>query len=126
MSDRLGPMMFGQKEEMVFLGREIAEQRDYSEAVAQVIDEEVKKLVDEAHQRAVAILSDNREKLQLVANRLLEVETIDYDEFLELVGEPASAQLKRQNQEAQRSAKEAARGEQSGNAPKFGTAASPA
>jgi cell division protease FtsH len=88
MSERLGPMMFGQKEEMVFLGREIGEQRDYSEAVAEVIDEEVKKIVDEAYDRARQVLTDKREALDAVANRLIEVETIDYDEFLNLMGEP--------------------------------------
>jgi cell division protease FtsH len=88
MSDRLGPMMFGQKEEMVFLGREIAEQRDYSEAVAEIIDEEVKKIVDEAYLRAKQVLADKRDTLDVVANRLIEIETIDYDEFLNLMGEP--------------------------------------
>lgn len=87
MSDRLGPMMFGQKEEMVFLGREIGEQRDYSEAVAQVIDEEVRKIVDESYDRARQILSENRDKLDTIAARLLEVETVDYEEFLALMGE---------------------------------------
>jgi cell division protease FtsH len=128
MSERLGPMMFGQKEELVFLGREISEQRDYSEAIAQVIDEEVKQIVDEAHQRAVTILTDNRDKLELVAQRLLEVETVDYEEFLQLVGEPASASAKRlQSKEVPKSGKEAAR-EQQGNGypPKLGAAPSPA
>jgi cell division protease FtsH len=128
MSERLGPMMFGQKEELVFLGREISEQRDYSEAIAQVIDEEVKQIVDEAHERAVTVLTDNRDKLELVAQRLLEVETVDYEEFLQLVGEPASAGAKRlQSKEAAKSNKEATR-EQQGNEypPKLGAAPSPA
>ncbi|MCC7451793.1 MAG: ATP-dependent zinc metalloprotease FtsH [Anaerolineae bacterium] len=126
MSDKLGPMIFGQKEEMVFLGREISEQRDYSEAVAQIIDEEVKKIVDEAYVRCKAILTENRDKLELVAQRLLEVETIDYEEFLQLLGEPGSAKLKRQQQSANKSAKDAR--EQQGNEipPKFGAAPSPA
>ncbi len=125
MSERLGPMVFGQKEEMVFLGREISEQRDYSEAVAEVIDEEVKKIVDEAYERSRAILSENRDKLEMVAQRLLEVETIDYEEFLQLMGEPGSAKLKRE-QEARKS--ERTPREQQGKEvpPKFGTAASPA
>ena len=126
MSEKLGPMIFGQKEEMVFLGREISEQRDYSEAVAQIIDEEVKKIVDEAYTRCKAILTENRDKLELVAQRLLEVETIDYEEFLQLLGEPGSAKLKRQQQSATKSAKDAR--EQQGNEipPKFGAAPSPA
>jgi cell division protease FtsH len=81
MSDSLGPMTFGQKEELVFLGREISEQRDYSEAVAQEIDREVRGFVDEAHQRAKKALEDYRDKLVAVATRLIEVETLDADEF---------------------------------------------
>ena len=81
MSDQLGPMVYGQKEELIFLGREISEQRDYSEAVAQQIDQEVRKLVNEAHQKALEILNQYRDKLDAVAIRLLEVETITRDEF---------------------------------------------
>jgi cell division protease FtsH len=125
MSDRLGPMIFGQKEEMVFLGREISEQRDYSEAVAQIIDEEVKLIVDEAYERAKAILTENRDKLELVAVRLLEVESIDYEEFLQLLGEPGSAKLKRQ-QDTPKSEKVTREQESKEVPPKFGTAASPA
>jgi cell division protease FtsH len=87
MSDRLGPRVFGQREELVFLGREISEQRDYGEEVAQAIDEEVHNIVTEQYDLALNVLSENREKLDLVAERLLEVETIGREEFLELVGE---------------------------------------
>ena len=52
MSDKLGPMVYGQKEELIFLGREISEQRDYSDQVANEIDEEVRKLVNDAYERA--------------------------------------------------------------------------
>jgi cell division protease FtsH len=81
MSDKLGPMTFGQKEELVFLGREISEQRDYSEAVAQEIDHEVRHLIDEAHERALQVLTEYRNKLVAVATRLTEVETLDSEEF---------------------------------------------
>ncbi len=81
MSPELGPMVYGQKDELVFLGREISEQRDYSEAVAEKIDQEVKKLVNEAYTSAKEILSKYRGKLDEVANRLLEVETLSKDEF---------------------------------------------
>jgi cell division protease FtsH len=81
MSDTLGPMVYGQKEELIFLGREISEQRDYSEAVAERIDDEVRKLVNDAHQQAVKIIKTYREQLDAVANRLLEVETLSRDEF---------------------------------------------
>jgi cell division protease FtsH len=91
MSDKLGPMMFGQKEEMIFLGREISEQRDYSEAVAEEIDDEVRGIVTWAYDEARRLIRENRNKLDLVAQRLLEVETIDGDEFLALMGETPPA-----------------------------------
>jgi len=81
MSQQLGPMVYGQKEELIFLGREISEQRDYSEAVAEEIDEEVRTLVGDAHKRAHQLLIDYRDKLDEVARRLLEVETISREEF---------------------------------------------
>jgi cell division protease FtsH len=89
MSDLLGPMIYGQKEELVFLGREIGEQRDYSEAVAEEIDGEVRRIVSEAHERARVLLIENRDKLDLVAETLLEVETLDRAQFVRLMdGEP--------------------------------------
>lgn len=81
MSTELGPMVYGQKEELVFLGREISEQRDYSEAVAQQIDREVRKIVNEAYERAKEILTTYRSKLDEVASTLLEKETINREEF---------------------------------------------
>ncbi len=81
MSEDMGPMVYGQQEELIFLGREISEQRDYSEAVAEQIDEQVRSLVREAHLRAKNILNEYREKLDAVAQRLLEVETINREEF---------------------------------------------
>ena len=84
MSDVLGPMVYGQKEELIFLGREISEQRDYSEAVAEQIDQEVRKLVAEAYEKAKNILTQYSDKLDAVAKRLLEVETLSREEFEEL------------------------------------------
>jgi cell division protease FtsH len=81
MSEELGPMVYGQKEELIFLGREISEQRDYSEAVAEKIDKEVRTLVHDSHLQAREILKQYRDKLESVAQRLLEVETISRDEF---------------------------------------------
>jgi cell division protease FtsH len=81
MSEQLGPMVYGQKEELIFLGREISEQRDYSEAVAEQIDAEVRRLVSEAHEKAKQILVEYRDMLDAVAQRLLEVETISREEF---------------------------------------------
>jgi cell division protease FtsH len=89
MSELLGPMIYGQKEELVFLGREIGEQRDYSEAVAEEIDGEVRRIVNEAHERARMLLVEYREKLDLIAETLLEVETLDRAQFVRLMdGEP--------------------------------------
>lgn len=101
MSDKLGPMMFGQKEELIFLGREIAEQRDYSEAVAEEIDSEVRAIVTWAYDEAKRLVAENREKLDALAERLIEVETVDADEFLSLmhstpqlgVGSPARSSV---------------------------------
>jgi cell division protease FtsH len=84
MSDELGPMVYGQKEELIFLGREISEQRDYSEAVAEMIDQEVRRLVNEAYERAKSILIQYRDKLDDVANKLLEMETLTREEFEEI------------------------------------------
>jgi cell division protease FtsH len=81
MSNDLGPMVYGQKEELIFLGREISEQRDYSEAVAEQIDKEVRILVNDAHDKAKKILIQYRESLDKIAKKLLEVETLTRDEF---------------------------------------------
>jgi cell division protease FtsH len=81
MSDRLGPMVYGQKEELIFLGREISEQRDYSDQVANVIDDEVRKLVNDAYEVARGLLTKHREDLDRVAAKLIEVETLDETEF---------------------------------------------
>jgi len=81
MSNDLGPMTYGQKEELIFLGREISEQRDYSEAVAEQIDKEVRILVYDAYEKAKNILIQYREALDSIAKKLLEVETLSRDEF---------------------------------------------
>jgi cell division protease FtsH len=82
MSDKLGPMTFGQKEELVFLGKEIGEQRDYSEAVAQEIDQEVRRIVNDAYELAKDVLTRYREQLDRIAQRLIEVETLDAEQFI--------------------------------------------
>lgn len=88
MSEGMGPMVYGQKEELIFLGREISEQRDYSEAVAEQIDQEVRTLVNDAYEKAHQILLDYRDRLDAVAQRLLEVETINRDEFEKIFPPP--------------------------------------
>ncbi len=89
MSQELGTLAYGQKEELIFLGREIAEQRDYSEAVAEQIDREVRKLVEDAYKNALTILKKYRKQLDLIAQKLLEVETLTREEFEKLFPPPA-------------------------------------
>jgi cell division protease FtsH len=86
MSQELGPLVYGQKEELIFLGREISEQRDYSETVAERIDNAVRRLVDEAYARTKQVLVEYRTQLDHIAQRLIEVETVDGDEFARLFG----------------------------------------
>ena len=90
MSEALGPLVYGQKEELIFLGREISEQRDYSESIAERIDSEVRMLVQQAHERARTLLTQYRAQLDAVAQRLIEVETIDRTEFEQLFTEPVA------------------------------------
>jgi cell division protease FtsH len=90
MSDKMGPLQFGQQDEMVFLGRELAEQRDYSEEVAEQIDEEVRRIVTASLTRVRKLLGDNLDKLHIVAKALLENETLNREEFEEIfVAAPA-------------------------------------
>ena len=81
MSEKMGPLTFGKKEEQIFLGREFAKHRDYSESTAIMIDEEVKNIVTGAHDRATDIIEENIEKLHLLAQSLLEREVLDGDEI---------------------------------------------
>jgi cell division protease FtsH len=85
MSDKLGPLTFGHKEELVFLGKEIGEQRNYSEEVARSIDEEVRRLITDAHETALRILRENKDKLVNLASKLIEVETLEGKELQALV-----------------------------------------
>jgi len=81
MSNEMGLMTYGQKEELIFLGREISEQRDYSEAVAEKIDSEVRRLVDDSYKLTKKLLTTYRDRLDAVAQKLLEVETLTREEF---------------------------------------------
>ena len=86
MSDRIGALMLGSNQEQVFLGRDIAQGREYSEETAAIIDEETKRIVDTGYNRAKQILSDNIDKLHQVAGILLEKEKIEADEFEAIFG----------------------------------------
>jgi cell division protease FtsH len=81
MSEQLGPLIFGEKDELVFLGKEIGEQRNYSDEIARQIDYEVRRIVESAYNRAKKIIQDNRAKLDEIAERLLKEETLDAQSF---------------------------------------------
>ncbi len=81
MSDELGPMTFGEREEMVFLGRNIAEHRNYSEAVARKIDAEVRRIINRAHSRALEVVSQHRDLLDKLAQQLIQKETLSEAEI---------------------------------------------
>jgi cell division protease FtsH len=84
MSDKLGPLSFGKRDELVFLGREIGEQRNYSDDVAKTIDDEVRAIIERGYDRAMEVLVANRDRLQLLAEKLVAEETVDADEFEKL------------------------------------------
>ncbi len=91
MSPAMGPLTFGKKEEQIFLGREIAQHQDFSENTAEKIDDEVKKIVTEAYDRAEKLLSSNQEALVNLAEALLEYETLNKEEIqLVIKGEKIS------------------------------------
>jgi len=85
MSESLGPMTFGKTEELIFLGREIATEKNYSEETAKKIDEEIKKFIEHAYEAAEKILRDNKKALQKIAKTLIEKETLEQEEFCELL-----------------------------------------
>ncbi|MDA8097924.1 MAG: ATP-dependent metallopeptidase FtsH/Yme1/Tma family protein [Desulforudis sp.] len=85
MSEELGPLTLGRKQEAVFLGRDIARDRNYSEEIAFAIDREVRKMVDESYHRAERILTENKDGLHLVAETLFDKETIEGKEFEDLM-----------------------------------------
>ncbi|MDQ6790014.1 MAG: ATP-dependent zinc metalloprotease FtsH [Candidatus Dormibacteraeota bacterium] len=92
MSEKLGTVAMGQKEELVFLGRDLGEQRNFSEEVAQLIDEEVRSLIKEAYETAKQILTEQRAKMEVVVQRLRIQETIDAGQLEEIVAaQPGAA-----------------------------------
>jgi cell division protease FtsH len=101
MSEKLGPIRYGEREEMMFLNRAFAEHRNYSDKVAQEIDEEVSRLVDDAYQRCHVVLKENWEALTRVATRLLEVETITAAEFEALMRGEAPIDTAEQRRESE-------------------------
>jgi cell division protease FtsH len=97
MSEKLGPLTYGAKEEEIFLGREITRHRDFSEDTANVIDDEVKKIVSSCMKRAEKILSENIDKLHRLANALLEREILDGDEIDKIIRGETLPPIERKN-----------------------------
>jgi cell division protease FtsH len=81
MSEKLGPLAFGKRDELIFLGREIGEQRNYSDEVAKQIDEEVRAIIDRNYERAMQVLIQHKDKLVALAEKLIEQETVEGPEF---------------------------------------------
>ncbi|MFA6393995.1 MAG: ATP-dependent zinc metalloprotease FtsH [Patescibacteria group bacterium] len=96
MSDELGPRTFGEKDEMIFLGREIHEQRDYSEKAAEQIDKEISLLMKEGMKLAAEIISGKKDQLEKVVKELMEKETIEKEDFEKLVGEKPAINSKKE------------------------------
>ena len=93
MSKSLGPIAFGQKEEPIFLGKEIARHRDYSNETAQQIDQEIRKIVESALKKANDLLTEHKDHLELLAKALMEKETLDDAQIRELLGLPARKKM---------------------------------
>jgi len=93
MSKSLGPVAYGQKEEPIFLGKEIARHKDYSEETAQLIDKELRSIVDSGLKQAKALLTEHRDQLELLAVTLVEKETLDDAQIRELLGFPARKKM---------------------------------
>jgi cell division protease FtsH len=85
MSERLGPRVFGHNQGMPFLGREFSSEPDYSDEIAREIDDEIRRIVESAHQRARDLLTLHRDKLEITSQALLKRETIEKDEFAALL-----------------------------------------
>ncbi|MDW7673170.1 MAG: ATP-dependent zinc metalloprotease FtsH, partial [Bacillota bacterium] len=99
MSDELGPLTFGHKQGEVFLGKDISRDRNYSEAVAFSIDKEARRIMDQSYGSAKKLLQDNMDKLHLIAKALMENETLEANEFIELMDGPEAVKEKGQDKE---------------------------
>jgi len=89
---QLGPQLFGQEDEPIFLGKEIAQHKDYSESTAQAIDNEVRQILNECYRDAESILTEHKDQLEKLAKELVEKETLSDHEIREMFGFPARPQ----------------------------------
>ena len=103
LSDALGPVAYGSSNDEVFLGRDYGHVRDYSNEVAAKIDAEVRRIVEEAYEQALAILRENRHQLDALANFLLEFEKVNEQEFLQIMDGTLTVESRRAEEEAKRS-----------------------
>src|ERR671938_616251 len=81
MSEKLGPRVLGRNHDMPFLGRDMGAEPDYSEEIAREIDDEIRRIIEEAHERAVRVLREHMDELHQISKLLIERETIDKDQF---------------------------------------------
>jgi cell division protease FtsH len=103
MSDKIGPLTYGKKEEEIFLGREISQRRDYSERTAQLIDEEVSRIIHVAESKARELIENNFDKLRMIADALREFEILDGNEIdIIMRGEKLEDRIQKKNNEAQK------------------------
>jgi len=105
MSKTLGPLAFGKKEEQIFLGREIAQHQDYSEETARIIDREIKKLITDSYNEAMEVLRENRDKLETLADALIEREVLDAEEINILVAGRRLPALQKKSDHPEKAAK---------------------
>ncbi len=125
MSEKLGPRTFGEHGDMIFLGREITEQRDYSEDIARVIDSEIDKLIKNARAQATKVIREKRDFLDRIARRLLEKETIEQEEFekfFSVRNDPQPPAVEENSDDA-KLLKKSRKGESNRIVPEFGPAA---
>jgi len=104
MSERMGPLTFGKREESIFLGKEFARHQDFSESTAQAIDEEIRLFITAAYESANEIIGNNRDALEAIATALLEHEVLDGEEIYDLIAENSSIdieKIKRQKRRAE-------------------------
>ncbi|MBA7655990.1 ATP-dependent zinc metalloprotease FtsH [subsurface metagenome] len=106
MSEKLGPLQYGQKEEPIFIGKEIARHKDYSERTAEMIDEDIREIVENAYKRAWDILTKNRKVIDKLARHLLEREVLDRKAIEEITGIKKSEDTKKTRTVASKSEKE--------------------
>ena len=86
MSDKAGPICYGQKDEPIFLGKEIATHKDYSDKTAELVDNEIHSIISAQYERAIQVLKENKDKLILLSETLFEKETLDAKEIMDLIG----------------------------------------